>query len=56
MATFANAPEGDILAQPLRRRPSLARQLRYHLLHKPLGSTGLIIVIVVGRYHSVLME
>ena len=48
MATSAGIPREDILAPPMRRRRSFARQLRHYLATKPLGTIGLLIVVAVG--------
>ena len=48
MAGSAEINREAISAVPIRRRPSTARQIRYYLRKKPLGSFGLAIVVIVG--------
>lgn len=48
MAGSAGINREAISAVPIRRRPSTARQIRYYLRKKPLGSFGLAIVVIVG--------
>lgn len=53
MASSTELPKEQVIAAPMRRQPGFVRYLLYYLLHKPLGTAGLTIVlfiIIVGIF------